>query len=79
MNCGRVRINKLLRKTVKSYRLQPCLSKLETNHDENYGVTWEIIENELLPYLKSDILSTVFCYARYQKGMEELTGLDMKN
>ena len=29
--------------------------------------------------LKNDVLSTAFCYARYMKGMEELTNFGMKN
>ena len=33
----------------------------------------------MLPHLKNDVLSTAFCYARYSKGMEELTGVGMKN
>ena len=37
------------------------------------------LENEWLPYVKNDLLSTAFCYARYTMGMEELTGFVMKN
>ena len=36
-------------------------------------------ENEWLPYLKSDVLSVAFSYARYAKGKEELTGFGMRN
>ena len=36
-------------------------------------------KNEWLPDLKNDVLSTVFSYARYSKGMEELTRFPMKN
>ena len=32
-----------------------------------------------LPYAKSDVLSTPFCYARYTMGMEELTIFGMEN
>ena len=35
-------------------------------------------ENEWLPHLKNDVLSTAFSYARYGKGMEELIGFGMK-
>ena len=45
----------------------------------NYENIWKEKENEWLPYLKNDILSTVFSYARYSKGMGELTGFRMKN
>ena len=36
-------------------------------------------KNEWLPYVKNDVLSTAFCYARYTMGIEELTGFVMKN
>ena len=36
-------------------------------------------ENGLLPYLKNDVLSTAFIYARYCKGTEEVTGFGMEN
>ena len=32
----------------------------------------------MLPYLKNDVLSTAFIYARYAKGMEELTRFGLK-
>ena len=32
-----------------------------------------------MPYVKIDVLSTAFCYARYTLGMEELTGFGMIN
>ena len=48
-------------------------------HDEIYEDTWEEKENERLPFVKNDVSSTAFCYARYVKGMEELTNFRMKN
>ena len=48
-------------------------------HDEIYEDTWKAKENDWLPYVKNDVLSTAFCYARYTMGMEELTGFGMKN
>ena len=48
-------------------------------HDEFYEDNWEEKENDWLPYLKKDVLSTASSYARYSKGMEELTGLGTKN
>ena len=48
-------------------------------HDEIYEDTWEAEENEWLPYVKNDVLSTAFCYGRYTMGMEELTGFGMEN
>ena len=77
--CGRVHINKSLRKIGESYKLQESLLKKELEHDDIYEDTWEEKENEWLPYVKNDVLSTAFCYARYTMGMEELTEFGMKN
>ena len=77
--CGRVHINQSLRKIGKSYKLQESLLKKELEHDNMYEDTWEEKENEWLPYVKNDVLSTAFCYARYTMGMEELTEFGMKN
>ena len=35
--------------------------------------------NEWLPYVKNNVLSTAFCYARHTMGMEEVTGFRRKN
>ena len=59
--------------------MQESLLKKELEHDEIYEDTWEEKENEWLPYVKNDVLSTAFCYARYTMGMEELTAFGMKN
>ena len=77
--CGRVHINQKLRKIGESYILQESLLKKELEHDEIYEDTYEAKENECLPYVKNDLLSTAFCYARYTMGMEELTEFGMKN
>ena len=53
--------------------------KKELEHDDIYEDTWEAKENEWLPYVKNDVLSTAFCYARFTMGMEELTNFGMKN
>ena len=63
----------------ESYKLQPSLLKQELEHDEIYEDTWEAKESEWLPYVKNDVLSTAFRYARYTKVMKELTGFGMKN
>ena len=63
----------------KRYKLQESLLKQELEHDEIHEDNWEEKENEWLLYLKNDVLSTAFSYARYSKGMEELTGFEMKN
>ena len=77
--CGRVQINQSLKKIGESYELPPCLLKQEMEHDESYEDTWERKENEWLPNVKNDVLSTAFCYARYTMGMEELTEFSLKN
>ena len=77
--CGRVHINQKLRKIGKSYKLQESLLKKELEHDEIFEDTWEARENEWLPYVKNDVLSSAFCYAKYTMGMEELTEFGMKN
>ena len=77
--CGRVHINQKLRKIGESYKLRESLLKKELEHDEIYEDTYEAKENEWLPYVKNDVLSTAFCYARYTMGMEELTNFGMKN
>ena len=77
--CGRVHINKSLKKLGESYKLHKSLLKKDLEHDEVYEDTWEARENEWLPYVKNDVGSTAFCYARYTMGMEEITGFGMKN
>ena len=48
-------------------------------HDEISEDTWETKENEWLPYVKNDVLSTAFRYARYTMGMEDITNFGKKN
>ena len=68
-----------MRKIGKSYKLQENLLKKELEHNEIYEDTWGEKENEWLPHVKNDVLSTAFCYARYSMGMEELTNFGVKN
>ena len=63
----------------KNYIIQECLLKQELKHNEIYEDYWEEKEDEWLPYLKNDVLSTAFSYARFSESMEELTGFGMKN
>ena len=79
LRCGLLHIKDSLENIGKSYELQPCLLKQELEHDEIFNDNWEEKENQWLPYLKNDVLSTAFSYARYSKGMKELTGFGMKN
>ena len=79
LRCGLLHIKDSLKNIGKSYKLQPCLLKQEPEHDEIFEDNWEEKEYEWLPYLKNDVLSTAFSYARYSKGMEEFTRFGMKN
>ena len=79
LRCGLLHIKDSLKNIGRSYKLQESLLKQELEHDEIFEDNWEEKENEWLPYLKNDVLSTAFSYARYSKGMEELTGFGMKN
>ena len=76
--CGLLHFKDSLKNIGKSYKLQPCLLKQELEHDGIFEDNWEE-KNEWLPYLKNDVLSAAFSYARYSKGMEKLTGFGMKN
>ena len=49
------------------------------NHTEIYEDTWEDKRDEWLPYLKMDVLSLAFIYARYTMNMEQITNFGMKN
>ena len=79
LRCGLLHIKDSLKNIGKSYKLQESLLKQKLEHDEIFEDNWEEKEDKWLPYLKNDALSTVFSYARYSKGMEELTGFGMKN
>ena len=68
-----------MKKIGESYKLQENLLKKELEHDKIYEDTWEEREDEWLPYVKKDVLSTAFCYVRYTMGMEEITGFGIKN
>ena len=48
-------------------------------HDEIFEDIWEEKENEWLPYLQNDVLSTTFSYARFTMAVEDLTGFGKKN
>ena len=78
-SCGRVYINRSLKKIGEGYKLQPSLLKQDLEHDEIYEDTWEARENEWLPYVKNDVLSIAFCYASYKMGMKELTKFGPKS
>ena len=77
--CRRVHIKKSLKKIGESYKLQPSLLKQQIEHDEISEDIREEKENEWLPYVKNDVLSTGFSYARITMGMENLTRFGVKN
>ena len=77
--CRLLHLKESLKNIGKSYKLKPCLLTKELEHDEIFEDNWGKKENEWLPYLKNDVLSTAFSYARYSKGMEDLQGFGMKN
>ena len=71
-------LNYSLKKLGKLFKNQRELLKTEMNYDEidenNY-----MKKNEWLPYVKNEVLSTAFCYARYSKARDEITGFSMKD
>ena len=69
-----------LKKFGKTLKIQKEILKTEmNNHDEIDGNNYEIKIHKWLPYVKKDVLCTGFCYARYKKAMEEITGFSMKD
>ena len=44
--------------------------------DEN---KWMHKKDKWLPYVKNDVLCTAYCYARYTKSIQEITGFSMKD
>ena len=48
-------------------------------HDEIYEDSWGARVIEWLPFVKKDVITTAFCYARYAMSMERLTNFGMKN
>ena len=77
--CGKVFNISSVRKIGVSCKLQPLLLKQQMEQYENFEDTWEARENEWSPYVKDDVLSTAFCYARYTMVTEELTNFGIKN
>ena len=77
--CELLHIKYSVKNIEKCYKLQECLLKQELEHDEIYENNCEEKEKEWLLYLKNDVLSTGFSFARYSKNKEELTEFGMKN
>ena len=77
--CSMNHLSSSLRKLGETFGLQKELLKQEMNHTEIYEDTWEDKRDEWLPYLKMDVLSLAFIYARYTMNMDSLTEFGMKN
>ena len=67
------------KKLGKTFIVQKELLKTEMNHDEVDGNIYRDKKDEWLDYVNNDVLCTSFCYARYIKAMEEITGFSMKD
>ena len=76
--CGVTQLNYSLKKLGKTFKLPKSLWKTEMNHDDIDGDNYKDKKDIWLPYVKMDVLSTSYCYARYSKAMEEITGFSMK-
>ena len=68
-----------VKKIVKTFKLPKEILKTEMNHEEIDESIWRDKKDEWLPYVKNDVLCTAHSYARYNKCMEEITGLSMKD
>ena len=63
----------------KTFKVQKETLKREMNHDEIDGTKYKNKKTEWLDYVKNDVLCTAFCYARYSKAIEEITGFSRKD
>ena len=60
--CGMTHLNYSLKKLRKTFELQKELLKTEINHNEVYSDTWKDKKSEWLPYVKNDVLCTMYCF-----------------
>ena len=77
--CGITHLYSSLKKLGKTFKLQTELLETEMNQDDVNGDNYKNKINELLPYVKNDVLYTAFNHARYCKAMEDITGVSMKD
>ena len=77
--CGMTHLNYSIKKLGKTFKKQKELLKTEKNLDEVYSDTWKDKKHEWLNCVKNDVSCFSFCYARYSKAMEEITGYSMKD
>ena len=76
--CGMTHLIYSLKKLGKTFKLPKELLKTKMDHDDIDGNNYKDKKDIWLPYVKMDVLSTSFCYARYSKAMEEITGFSME-
>ena len=72
-------LNFSLKKLGRTFKLPKSLLKTEMNHDEIDENNWRDKKDEWLTYVKNDVLCTAYCYARYNKCIEEITRFSMKD
>ena len=72
-------LNYSLKKLGKNFKLQKELLKTEMDHDEIDGSNYRDKIDNWLPYVKNDVLCTVFSYGRYCTAMQEIRRLSMKD
>ena len=63
----------------KTFKLPKSLWKTKMNHDDIDGRNYKDKKDIWLPYVKTDVLSTSYCYARYSKATQEITGFSKKD
>ena len=77
--CGMTHLNYSLKKLGKTFELPKELLKTEMDHNDIDANNYKDKKDIWLPYVKNDVLCTSYCYARYSKAMEEITGFSMKD
>ena len=77
--CSMNHLSSSLKKLGETFGLQKELLKQQMNHTDVYEDNYMDKMEEWLPYLKMDVLSLAFIYARYTMNMDSLTGFGMKN
>ena len=77
--CGVTHLNYSLKKLGKTFELPKELLKTEMDHDDIDGDIYKDKKDFWLLYVKNDVLCTSYCFARYIKAMEEITGFSMKD
>ena len=76
--CGMTHLNLSLKKLGNTFKSSKSLLKTAMNHDQIVENNWRDKKDEWLPYVKNDILCTVYSYARFCVSMVELTGFSKK-